>query len=222
MKYMKQLIVYCIAIGIAVLCNVLPLKAQPAGTSEITAISAGMQPIGAEIHFGSGAWASGTKLAPLNGNPLFSPLGVLTPFQLSYFDSTLGVSEWGDELVNPYFLISLGERFTLPTNSGFVDSVTLQIDSITADSITVALFPDTLLNVNGTDTHIMNVFDLQSLADLDRMGYAVQTIPITRRSAGSANHRTFSARCGTAAILRGGRPKYIIEWRDNESVLVAG
>ena len=149
--------------------------AQSNGHSERgTGAIAGTQLMGAEVHLGPGACASETG----SSNFLFHPLGVLTPFQLSYYDSTLDSTEWiGHGLYNPILLVSLGERFTLPANSGFVDSVTLQIDSITTDSVVVALVPDTLIDIGGgTYFHLMNIFGLDSISHLSQLSYSRQTV----------------------------------------------
>ena len=130
--------------------------------------------IGAEIHLGSGITA--TEAHPQNF--AFHPLDE-TPFQLSYYGPALDCYEWiGGGFDGAYVMVSWGERFTLPGNSGFVDSVMLQIDSITAGTIYVVLLPDTLIDIgrNGIYFHLMDIRGILRLSDFDCTGYAVQTI----------------------------------------------
>ena len=178
MKQLKQLVIRCcVAIGIAIICG-SSVQAQSVGGIEATGIKAGAPMLGAEIHLGSGAAASVTNSGTQPGKSLFSPLDAV-PFQLSYCDSTLPITDMvGGQLIIPYLILMLGERFTLPA-SGFVDSVTLQIDTISsAGAVTVSLISDTLINIGGAGAyyHIMNLAGIQYLSDLNQIGYAVQTV----------------------------------------------
>lgn len=95
----------------------------------------------------------------------FLPLDQGVPFQLSYYDSKTDSFEWiADGIYNPYLTVVVGERFTLSSSSGYVDSVVMMIDSIDADSTMVALMPDTLYNVGGGFSyHLINVFGAPTL-----------------------------------------------------------
>jgi hypothetical protein len=174
---MKQLIIrYCVVVGIAVMCASFA-RAQSIHSPSITGLEAGAPMIGTEIHLGSGAATSVTHSRVKPGNSLFNPLDA-APFQLSYCDTTVDSFEWiGGGRYASLIFFSLGERFTLPGNSGFIDSVTLQIDSITSGAITVALFPDTLININGVGyCHVMNLDVLHTISDLNYAGYSSQII----------------------------------------------
>ena len=79
---------------------------------------------------------------------------------LSYYDSALPSSDWyGGGFYNPYTILELGERITLSSVSGFVDSISVTLDSINTDSIGIALYPDTLYNTGTDYYHLINIFD---------------------------------------------------------------
>src|SRR5688572_4053729 len=51
-------------------------------------------------------------------------------FKLSYFDQTLPTFSWvAPAVYGDYVLIDLGQRFTLPAERGFVDSVRIYFDT---------------------------------------------------------------------------------------------
>ncbi len=97
--------------------------------------------------------------------PLFSPSPV-QPFALphtlsadialSYFDNTMPLSSFGVATIGQYTVYALGERMTLPTSTGFVDSVTLTFTAASGDSVAVILFPDTLYM---DQYHLINILD---------------------------------------------------------------
>jgi len=83
----------------------------------------------------------------------FTPLAAET--HLSYFDPNTQ-TQWSVAALSTAIIFAFGERFTLSTNKGFVDSVTVQINSIsqTGDSVGVILWGDTLYN---STFHLINV-----------------------------------------------------------------
>jgi hypothetical protein len=152
--------------------------AQSTGITGTSGIRIGTEPLGTRILLGSGTASSMTNSRTKPEHSLFSPQDA-APFQLSNYDSTLAPTDVvAGQLIVPYLLISLGERFTLPAASGFVDSVVLQLDTVTPGNITVALFPDTLIDINGAGAyyHLMNNAGMQYLSDFNQLGYATQTI----------------------------------------------
>jgi hypothetical protein len=65
---------------------------------------------------------------------------------ISYYDPTAPTYSWGvPSNWNPIAIIAFTERITLPSNSGFVDSVTVIFNQISGDSVTVFLDPDSVL-----------------------------------------------------------------------------
>ncbi|HZV12220.1 MAG TPA: T9SS type A sorting domain-containing protein [Candidatus Kapabacteria bacterium] len=108
-----------------------------------------------------GATLSNGLAASVNApNP--QPPFVANPstISLSYYNDSLPVFDWiFPALYNPFAIGAFGERMTLPTDSGYVDSVAVRIDSAAGDSIIIALVPDTLFNVGGGRLfNLMNVF----------------------------------------------------------------
>lgn len=73
--------------------------------------------------------------------------------------------------------IAAGERMTLPGESGFVDSVTIQFSSATGDVINVFLYNDTLLDVQGMQHHLIDVFSPASEAVYASLAFPVSSIP---------------------------------------------
>ena len=86
---------------------------------------------------------------------------------LNYFDSTLPSYSW-KVLANwgVFYMIALSERMTLPSDAAYVDSVRIAFDALTGDSLTVALYPDTLYQ----GFHLIKNFLVPNAA------YAVATI----------------------------------------------
>ncbi len=84
--------------------------------------------------------------------------GATTTFK--YYDETLPTYDWiVGATYSPYTMLYLGERISLPTSTGWVDSVEITFGSVSSDSITIALLPDTLYEIQpGTTYHLMNIF----------------------------------------------------------------
>lgn len=88
-----------------------------------------------------------------------------TGFQ--FYDETLPTVDWiGHGIYGPYVTVILGERFTMPLiptdfdgQAGWVDSVSVMLDSVTQDSVTIALLPDTLYDLGSAQYHLINIFD---------------------------------------------------------------
>jgi hypothetical protein len=79
---------------------------------------------------------------------------------ISYFDPSAPIQEFaGPAQIGPYFIPTYGERITLPASGGFLDSVQVTLDTITADSILVYAIPDTLFATALGNVHLMNIFD---------------------------------------------------------------
>jgi Secretion system C-terminal sorting domain len=79
---------------------------------------------------------------------------------ISYFDPSTPTIDFGAPVqIGPYFVPTYGERITLPASGGFLDSVQVTLDTITADSILVYAIPDTLYSTTSGHFHLMNIFD---------------------------------------------------------------
>ncbi|HWF44639.1 MAG TPA: T9SS type A sorting domain-containing protein [Candidatus Kapabacteria bacterium] len=94
---------------------------------------------------------------------------------ISYFDANVAPRMW----VAPFSItgagiVSLGERITLPAASGFLDSVTIVLDTITADSVSVEIMHDTLYTTGAGDFHLINIFDQTIVDYADGWIYASQ------------------------------------------------
>lgn len=79
--------------------------------------------------------------------------------KLSYYDPSLPTFEWyAPANYNPYLIIDLGQRFTLPTESGFVDSVRIYFGGITEGGarLTISLYADTLFDTGVGFYRLMN------------------------------------------------------------------
>jgi hypothetical protein len=174
---MKQLIIrYCVVLGIATIMWSSYAQAQSFPSASSFKLKAGTSIAGTGIHLGSGTATSVTNSGTKPASSLFSPLDA-TPFKLSYYDTTVDSTDWvGGQSYGSFVFVSLGERFTLPGNSGFVDSVTLQIDAISSGSIVVSLVKDTLVALGGIYYHLMSLDGIHALSDFDGVGYAVQTV----------------------------------------------
>jgi hypothetical protein len=101
-----------------------------------------------------------TKSATQPSSAPTSALGNTKAF--SYFDTKLPYLDWyGHGLYSPYITLFLGERITLSTSTGFVDSVTVQIDSINQDSVFVDLLPDTIRSFTSASVplHVLNIYN---------------------------------------------------------------
>jgi hypothetical protein len=80
---------------------------------------------------------------------------------ISYFDPALPTHSWtAPSEWNPIGIISFVQRFTLTSDSGFVDSARIVFDSISGDSIAVFLDPDTIIQTSLGYFHLdKTVFD---------------------------------------------------------------
>jgi hypothetical protein len=92
--------------------------------------------------------------------PNMLPSSALEQAELKYFDQSLPTISWvGEGIYGPYLLYWMGERMTLPSQSGFLDSVSIQIDSISTDSLFVLIVEDTLYDVGGGQQfRLINIF----------------------------------------------------------------
>ena len=92
--------------------------------------------------------ASAARMQPLSSD-----------LMLTNYDATTPIHDWHFYFQAGGLLVyAPAERFTLPGNSGFVDSVKIVFDAITGDSITVVLDPDTLYTTAAGDFHFVNIF----------------------------------------------------------------
>lgn len=89
-----------------------------------------------------------------------SPTSALEQLTLKYYDETLPTIEWiGEGQYGPYLLYWIGERMTLPSETGFLDSVSIQIDSLPTDSLFVSIIQDSLYDIGGgTQYRLINIF----------------------------------------------------------------
>jgi hypothetical protein len=122
----------------------------------------------------STASASGSLIPLVErlNHPIYTPnitLGAETA--LSYFDNTLPAINFGVATIGNYTVYALGERMTLPTSAGFVDSVHLTLAAATGDSVAIMLFPDTLYQTADGLFHLINIVDPNALP------YAVAWVP---------------------------------------------
>lgn len=96
------------------------------------------------------------KLTP-NRQPASQPNA--ENFKLSYFDASLPTFQWvAPAAYGEYVLIDLGQRFTLPAESGFVDSVRIYFDTAWGARLAVILYPDSLYETGAGAFHLMNDF----------------------------------------------------------------
>lgn len=89
-----------------------------------------------------------------------TPSSVQSTTELKYYDASLGTYDWilGGNYGGIIALV-IGERMTLPWTNGYVDSISIVIDSLHGDSLTIVLSPDTLYDVgNGVLFHLMDIF----------------------------------------------------------------
>jgi hypothetical protein len=84
---------------------------------------------------------------------------------LSYENDSLSVHEFPVPLnVSSTYLSFVGERMTLPTPFGYLDSVSIRIDSMSTDSAKVDILPDTLYTTNGgRQFHLINIFSQSAI-----------------------------------------------------------
>lgn len=105
----------------------------------------------------------GSSIAPAKGhykNLNILPSSALEQVTLKYFDQSLPTLSWlGEGQYGPYLLYWAGERMTLPSQSGFLDSVSIQLDSVSTDSLFVFIAEDTLYDVGGGQLfRLINIF----------------------------------------------------------------
>lgn len=95
------------------------------------------------------------KLTPRQ--PLFQPSS--ETLKLSYFDANLPTFDWvAPAIYGDYVLLDLGQRFTLPTASGFVDSVRIYFDTAWGARLGISLYADSLYDTGLGEFHLMNDF----------------------------------------------------------------
>lgn len=117
---------------------------------------------------GSVAEGSGNCTLPNGLASLVLPPDPQPPFilnaqtlSLSYYIDSLLITDWiFPAIYNPFEIVALGERITLPTDSGYIDSIAVRIDSVGGDSIQIALVGDTVYSIagSGRSFHLMNIF----------------------------------------------------------------
>lgn len=79
--------------------------------------------------------------------------------ELSYFNSAAPTFAWpAPANFNPILIIGYSQRFTLPTESGFVDSIRIHIDTAIGGQIAVLLVPDTLATTGLGPLHLVDIF----------------------------------------------------------------
>ncbi len=65
---------------------------------------------------------------------------------ISYYDPSAPIYGWAAPTnVGSFDIIGFTERITLPSDSGYIDSVTIVFDQISGDSVAIVLDPDTIL-----------------------------------------------------------------------------
>jgi len=85
----------------------------------------------------------------------FAPLSQAV--DITYYNSTLPYRDWqGGRTDSGIIANAFGQRFDLPADSGWVDSVSVMIDGIGTDSIAIVLFSDTILQTSAGYFHLMN------------------------------------------------------------------
>lgn len=89
-----------------------------------------------------------------------APTSPLSTTDIHYFDPALPTFDWiGGANYGGIVSLMLGERITLPTTDiGYVDSVSVVIDSLQSDSVAVLLMPDTLFETSGGAYHLIDIF----------------------------------------------------------------
>jgi hypothetical protein len=80
--------------------------------------------------------------------------------KLSYFDlNNPAFNGWdAPAMYGETYVIDLAQRFTLPTNSGYVDSVRIYFVDAEGARLSISLFADTLYNSGNGIFHLMNDF----------------------------------------------------------------
>lgn len=83
---------------------------------------------------------------------------------ITYFNSALGVHEWGTPFLfssNQGYFVEPAEWFTVPgsPSAAYLDSITLHFTGVSGDTIFVSVFSDQLVQIQGLDGdfHIMNL-----------------------------------------------------------------
>ena len=102
-------------------------------------------------------WGQATS-SPDEAQPAAKPLG--EKLKLSYYDPSLPIRVWPAPAdFGGLVSILYGQRFTLPSDGGFVDSIRLNFAAIAGAEVGIALVPDTLFETSpGTFYHLIDIF----------------------------------------------------------------
>lgn len=135
---------------LAILCGVIFTATNSLAQSQTTIVS----PL-------IGAAGEGLPLCiPATESPAAPFISSADPVALYYFNESLPVHDWFFPAnYGPVNILNLGERITLPTPYGYVDSITVLIDSITQDSASINIVLDSLYPLPPLGTfHLINLF----------------------------------------------------------------
>ncbi|MDP4199610.1 MAG: choice-of-anchor D domain-containing protein [Bacteroidota bacterium] len=164
-----------------VICFLSVGTASAQRTLTVTNATAGPEPTGSSTMVQSGVpWlqesypASQATVAPAR-QAGFAPLGATD--SISYFDGTAPAHDW----LFPFqagnlYAVAAAERFTLPNDSGYLDSLNFLLDRIVGDSLTIAIYPDTVITTAGGPFHFVNIFSSTAKP------FAALTIPAPQAS----------------------------------------
>jgi hypothetical protein len=135
--------------------------------------SAGAQTIGDYARSGATSpfipeWRAAERPVETKSRPLAENL------KLEYYDETLQQIGWQAPVdYGGLVAFTYGQRMTLPTDNGFVDSVRLNFAGAQGEQIGVVLLPDTLFETSpGQFFHLIDIFS-------DRDAYGEAVIPVT-------------------------------------------
>ncbi len=97
------------------------------------------------------------------GHPEFA--AEAADLSISYYDSSTSTYSWVSQFNwDSIEITGYTERITLPSDSGYVDSVRIVFDSISGEDVVVSLDPDTVFQAPAGDFHLdalwLNAFDM--------------------------------------------------------------
>ncbi len=88
--------------------------------------------------------------------------------RLSYYDTSRRILAWPCAVnVGSATVFVLGERMTLPTTYGHLDSIAFLADSVVGDSLEIGIQGDSLYNTGAGQFHLINAWDIAATTYFD-------------------------------------------------------
>lgn len=93
---------------------------------------------------------------------------------LSYYDASKPIIRWPVPVTfSPLLFVAYGQRMTLPTDYGFVDSARVRLGKTQGDSVFISIVKDTLFDVgNGQFAHLIDLWE--DNPDYERVSVAIK------------------------------------------------